>query len=653
MSRYKYTEDNPLKVFTAFSGYDSQCLALDRIGIPYELVGWSEIDDNAIRGHNALYPQYADRNYGDIQKINWKQVPDFDLFTFSSPCFVAGTLIHTEEGYKPIEDVKVGDKVLSHDNRYYAVEKTGHKPSTDMYRVVGSMFDEIICTGEHPFYTRERYRYGHKGIRAFREPKWVNAQDLNNNLYLGYAINTKSELPHWEGSIDNRWGHHRKVNNLQPVLDNPMFWYLMGRYVGDGWKKISKNGNGIIICCSSRNEDSLLNAINELGWKAYKAEEKTVLKYTICSNELCSFVDRYGYYAHGKQIDEETMALPTELLKSFVQGVFDSDGCYTNNEYKITSVSRTLVYGLQQCIAKVYHRPVKMYKCKRPSKYVIEGRVVNQRDTYTIVWHDPKKQDKAFYEDGYVWFPLQKIEKLDESDIVYNIQVAESHSYTANGAIVHNCQDWSAAGLQRGGAEGSGTRSSLLWECRKAILEKKPRYLLLENVKALVCKKFIPYFNKWLSELEGYGYTNYWKIMNAKDYGVPQNRERVFCVSVLGDHDIYHFPLPQELELRLKDILEPEVDDKYVLSDTAIEGFLKHNLNHLAKGTGFLFKPKEVDLPETEGGGHQVANCLRARAALNATDNTIKERIRQYPTPCRQDREEEQRICTSSKGNGK
>ena len=66
MSRYKYTEDNPLKVFTAFSGYDSQCLALDRIGIPYELVGWSEIDDNAIRAHNALYPQYADRNYGDI-----------------------------------------------------------------------------------------------------------------------------------------------------------------------------------------------------------------------------------------------------------------------------------------------------------------------------------------------------------------------------------------------------------------------------------------------------------------------------------------------------------------------------------------------------------------------------------------------------------
>ena len=169
-------------------------------------------------------------------------------------------------------------------------------------------------------------------------------------------------------------------------------------------------------------------------------------------------------------------------------------------------------------------------------------------------------------------------------------------------------------------------------------------------MKALVSKKFIGLFNKWLNELEGYGYTNYWQVLNAKDYGVPQNRERVFCVSILDDDSIYNFPLPLPLEKRLKDVLEPEVDDKYVLSDTAIEGFLKHNLNHLAKGTGFLFKPKEVDLPE---GGGKVANCLRARAALNATDNTIKERIRQYPTPCRQDREEEQRICISDKGNGK
>ncbi|MEE1069123.1 MAG: DNA cytosine methyltransferase, partial [Paludibacteraceae bacterium] len=75
-----------LRVFTAFSGYDSQCMALDRLGIDYELVGWSEIDKYAIMAHNAVYPQWAERNFGDISKIDWSQVADFDLFTYSSPC---------------------------------------------------------------------------------------------------------------------------------------------------------------------------------------------------------------------------------------------------------------------------------------------------------------------------------------------------------------------------------------------------------------------------------------------------------------------------------------------------------------------------------------------------------------------------------------
>lgn len=69
--KFKYTKENPLRVFTSFSGYDSQCMALDRLGIPYELVGWSEIDKYAIQAHNALYPQWADRNAGDISKIDW------------------------------------------------------------------------------------------------------------------------------------------------------------------------------------------------------------------------------------------------------------------------------------------------------------------------------------------------------------------------------------------------------------------------------------------------------------------------------------------------------------------------------------------------------------------------------------------------------
>lgn len=103
------------------------------------------------------------------------------------------------------------------------------------------------------------------------------------------------------------------------------------------------------------------------------------------------------------------------------------------------------------------------------------------------------------------------------------------------------CTDISNAGKQAGLSDGSGTRSSLLWECEKAIRDKRPKYLLMENVKALVQKKFMPDFRRWITLLEGYGYSNFWQVLNAKDFGISQNRERVFMVSIWGGQS-YNFP---------------------------------------------------------------------------------------------------------------
>lgn len=136
------------------------------------------------------------------------------------------------------------------------------------------------------------------------------------------------------------------------------------------------------------------------------------------------------------------------------------------------------------------------------------------------------------------------------------------------------CTDFSNAGKQAGGEEGSGTRSSILWWTRYAILEKKPKYLIMENVKALVSGKFITLFRKWLDELTSYGYTNFCQVLNAKDYGIPQNRERIFVVSILGDA-WFSFPQPVELKLRLKDMLEDKVDEKYYLPQDKVNQFIE------------------------------------------------------------------------------
>lgn len=145
------------------------------------------------------------------------------------------------------------------------------------------------------------------------------------------------------------------------------------------------------------------------------------------------------------------------------------------------------------------------------------------------------------------------------------------------------CQDISNAGHQAGFEKGSGTRSSLLWECEKAIKIKRPKYLLLENVKALISKKFLPHFKEWCALLDGYGYKSFYQILNACDYGIPQNRERVFMVSILRTEDDpdpkYYFPKPFELDRCLKDVLEEDVDEKYYLKQSQVDLFLANSVD--------------------------------------------------------------------------
>ena len=181
------------------------------------------------------------------------------------------------------------------------------------------------------------------------------------------------------------------------------------------------------------------------------------------------------------------------------------------------------------------------------------------------------------------------------------------------------CQDLSVAGKQAG--LGKGTRSGLLYECKKIIEHCRPKYLLLENVKNLVGKKFKPQFDEWLAYLESLGYTSYWKVLNAKDYGVPQNRERVFVVSILGEHKPYEFPKPILLDKCIADILEDEVDEKYYLSEEIQKRFKITNQNKNIIGTT---KPDF----RTIGQRDLVYNPNGIMGALVATDYKQPKQIR-------------------------
>lgn len=161
------------------------------------------------------------------------------------------------------------------------------------------------------------------------------------------------------------------------------------------------------------------------------------------------------------------------------------------------------------------------------------------------------------------------------------------------------CQSISQAGLQHGLTEGSGTRSSILWYTENAIRELLPKYLLQENVKALISRKFLPDFLKWQRKVEALGYTNYWKVMNAKDYGVPQNRERVFMVSIRNDieRNTFTFPYPRKLQTVLADILEQDADKSFFLKDEMVEKFLR---NKEKEGDEYIYRVTERKFTEGE-----------------------------------------------------
>ena len=216
-------------------------------------------------------------------------------------------------------------------------------------------------------------------------------------------------------------------------------------------------------------------------------------------------------------------------------------------------------------------------------------------DKYACQMHNivfPQYADRA----------LGDITKIDWHKVKQSLQGREVDLFTYSSP----CQDISQAGKQMGLKEGSDTRSALLWHVADAVAVLKPKYLLQENVAALVSEKFMPDFKLWLAKLESLGYVNRWARLNAKDYGVPQNRDRVFCLSMRKDVAFdYQFPEAFPLQTRLEDVLDEEVSERYFLKDDAVQKFLQANDTDTA-----LFL--QFDLPPT----HEAAMFLKTWLTL-------------------------------------
>lgn len=608
-------DGRPYRVTELFSGIGAQRMSLIQEGIPHEVVGTSEIDRYAIRSYEAIYGDNP--NLGDITRL--EGIPESDILTYSFPCFTGDATIRTERGLVPIKDVSVGDRVLSHDNRWHRVTgswKTGTESVCVFKPACGEPFR---CTPEHRLYVRRMHRVWNgtrqRYERVFDPPEWIPASDAVGH-YVGFPVPTEKPIPEWDG-IDFQWSDGRRtghVNRLSEHLTDPSFWWTVGRYIADGWQRCR---GGIVLAFGKGKEGQIAN-IYETGFTV--AKERNVLKVHIPQREVGLFCSQFGSGAAEKHIPEKYMGLPRELAKAMLDGYLAGDGCLLANGWcSVSTVSRELAYDLARLIAYVHHCPANITFTGNRGKQVIEGRVVDTGGQFMVKFHPVAgPQEQSFYEDGWIWSPL-RFKRVGGTEDVYDLEVEGSHSFIVNGIVAHNCTDLSGANPRRTGmAKGANKRSSLLWEVQRLLDDAAskgtlPRWLIMENVPAVFSKANRRDFDEWVAYLGSLGYTSEYGTLNARDFGVPQNRNRAYMISHLGDH-CPRLPVGNASGRVLGDVLEDDIPEKYYLSKARLKGLEDSNRKEIEAGNGFRFRPKTPD---------EVASTVTTRAGSRKTDNFV------------------------------
>ena len=366
----------PITALSLFNGISGLHLALDRAEIPINKVYYSEIDKFANQVTEHHYPN--DIALGDVTKwedwdIDWSSI---DLVSAGFPCFTKGNSVLTQDGYKDISEIVIGDVVMTHKNRWKAVTNTFAKVNK-VYKVKAQGLLETLTTEEHPFLVSEMTRVD--GKRVFSTPNWVEVKNLKSNHFVCYPKILK------------------EVNELNITKDEA---YIIGRYIADGHtskhkrKEVGRENQrywNLSLSVGSHKIPTtpIKHCINK--------HTKNTTRMVFSNKRLVEIAEKYcGCGAVNKFIHPSLLELPKDILEELVNGILDGDGSCKDGVYKLTSVSKELIMSLNLAIMKLYAVVGSVVYTKRPKTTIIEGRTVNQRDTYTISFtKDVRKQKKV------------------------------------------------------------------------------------------------------------------------------------------------------------------------------------------------------------------------------------------------------------------
>jgi hypothetical protein len=554
--------------------FGSVCSGIEAASIAWNPLGWqaawlSEIDPApcALLAHR--YPDAP--NLGDMtalpERIAAGEVEAPDVLCGGTPCFPAGTHILTRRGFKAIEEIQIGDEVLTHRLRWRRVTATMSRESETVI-VKGQGHWGIETTAEHPFWSREVRRewiIGSKKAggpcwrRIPEAPAWVNAIDLEGRFWSAPAELPEEPVP----PFDVRSHEGRNL----PTGITADFMRLVGVWLGDGWLRTGpradrdgQNFGAVMICGNKKDADVLEDMIKRAGLSACKNQERTTVRFTIYSKPLVRWLEtEFGRGASGKKIPSWVFSMNRELREALLDGMLFADG-HTGRQSKgggtyrrITTISRALAIGIRM-LANTFGLGATIVQNKPKRDAVIENRQVNETISYGVSIYDTSRS--AFIGDGMMWGKVRSVMSSGRVARVYNFEIEEDNSYIADGLVVHNCQAFSVAGLRKSLEDERGNLTLKFVEVANAIDAVRDKrnlescIIFWENVPG-VLNTSDNAFGCFIAGLTGEGvplqppggrWTDAgcvlgprravaWRTLDAQYFGLAQRRRRVFVVA--------------------------------------------------------------------------------------------------------------------------
>ena len=424
---------------------------------------------------------------------------DRPVWTGSAPCFVAGTLILTDSGLKPIESIVVGERVLTHTGRFMPVLSVMSSYKETVI-VKGQGVSQIETTAEHPFYARKAFRDNKRasasyGKKIMSDPQWVEAKDLAGlrwsmpstipavtmpevkSFNAGVTFDRScgryrakayvNGCPQWVGSSKSReealafrksaakLEGFQEVENLPDSIESLEFAQFLGYWLGDGWTtNQSKDPGKVRLCGAKADADLIARLAKDAGLTGYGSIEKTSARFTIGSKSLADWLDaNFGYGAGNKFIPTWLYGMPDNFCSAFLDGLLLADGCKWTQQKgggavrQLTTKSKKLAIGVRILMNRL-GKSASIQWNKGRNNHEIDGRKVNDSGHYQVIEYATAR---SYVDDGlHGWSTVRSVTPTGQAKPVFNIEVEGDNSYVADGIVVHNCQPFSAAGKGKG-----------------------------------------------------------------------------------------------------------------------------------------------------------------------------------------------------------